>query len=724
MSKALWAFVLLTELAVSSIGHTEIVRIVIDKQAPLHDSDGHIVPHYEELRGRLFGEVDPKSTHNSLIQDIDLAPLNARGKVEYISTFTLVRPLEQSTSARVLLDVIPNRGHRYGSDVAYYDRGYSIVWVGWQGDLPETPSPESPAEQLALESAWVPRARQKDGSPVLGRYLIRVPTLAGDGPTGALMKLDQGNAGGLAYFPASYDSREATLTGGPAESATGNPTGKRYPIRPSDWSWWNCAKNAPPDTAARPADLCVKRLKGAFSAAQTYELVFTARDPLVLALGLAATRDAISFFRYAGVGGAEQNNPLAGQIDYVVSQGLSQSGNLVKTFIALGFNQDESGRIVWDGANPDVAGRLTPINYRFATPGSSSTLFMPGSEGILWWGEAVDALRGGSPRSLFDRCKATGTCPKIFEMFGGAELWNQRMTPGLVNFDLKRDIVLPENVRRYYFPGTAHGGGRGGFALQVPHIVPATPGVPNSSLSCTLKFNPNPETDQRRALTVALVDWVSTEASPPASRYPTLASGELVRDSGGGYKFPHIPGVPKPFGLANPVLAYDYGSKFNYVDMSGVITKEPPDIKGVVPALVAKVDADGNETSGVPSVQHMAPLGTYLGWNTASGANKGRSICSYAGGFVPFARTRTQRLSSGDPRLSLEERYGDRQGYVCAVRRAAQQSIEEGFLMKDDGQRLIDEAAAATASGDLSFLPNAGTARGRALCAQLAAGRE
>jgi hypothetical protein len=526
------------------------------------------------------------------------------------------------------------------------------------------------------------------------------------------MKLDQGNAGGLAYYPANYHTHQATLSGGPAEDVTGKQTGKRYFISPAHWSWWNCTKGAPADAAAIPADLCVKRLKGTFSSAETYELIFTARDPLVLALGLAATRDAVAFFRYAGADGAERTNPLAGQVDHVVSYGASQSGNFVKTFIALGFNQDESGRIVWDGAISHIAGRRTPINYRFATPGSSPTLFMPGNEGILWWGEAVDALRGGPPRSLFDRCKAGGTCPKVFETFGGAELWNQRMTPGLVNFDLKSDIALPDNVRRYYFPGTGHGGGRGGFALQDPNKLPETPGAPNSAVDCTLQFNPNPETDQMRALTMALVDWASTGTSPPASRYPSLERGELVRDSKGNYIFPNIPNVPEPFGLANPVLVYDYGSGFNYVDMSGVISNQPPGIKGIVPALVAKVDAD-------PSVQHMTPLGTYLSWNLQKNHTSGRSTCAYTGAFVPFPKTQAERLSLRDPRLSIEERYGSRQGYVCAVQKAARQAVTERFLLIEDAQRLVDEATAATSSGELSFLSASPTARSQELCAPL-----
>lgn len=714
---------LAAQLFVLSLGHAEITRIVIDKRTPLHDKgSGRSTSQYEEIRGRLFGEVIPKSASNALIQDIELAPVNKRGNVEYISTFTLFRPVDPAKNSRVLLDLIPNRGNRDivssvdgKADPAYYDRGYSMVWIGWQGDLPEEPSAQTSAEHLAMESIRVPRARHKDGSPVLGRYLIRVPTLGDAGPKGALMKLDQGRAGALAYFPASYDTHRATLTGGPAEDVTGTPKGKRYPIKPEDWSWWNCAKNASPDTATIPADLCVKRLRGEFSAAETYLLVFTARDPLVLSLGMAATRDAISFFRYARAGSTAKNNPLSGQIDYVVSQGQSQVGNLVKTFIALGFNQDERGRIVWDGANAHIAGRRTPINYRFATPGSSATLFMPGSEGILWWGKAADALRGGPAGSLLDRCEISHTCPKVFETLGGAELWNQRMTPGMVNFDLKSDIALPDNVRRYYFPGTQHGGGRGGFATRGTNAA----GDSSGPITCTLQLNPNPEKDQMRALTVALIDWVSSGKPPPASRYPLLANGELVRDSVGSYTFPSIPGAPKPFGLANPVIVYDYGRQFDSVDMSGVILKQPPDIKGVVPALVAQVDADGNETSGVPSVQHLAPLGTYLSWNTYKEGPYAGQICSYFAGFVPFSRTPPERLASGDPRRSIEERYGNRQGYVCAVQNAAWKSVKERFLLKEDAQRLIAEATAATSSGDLSFLPTVATARGRALCASV-----
>src|SRR6202040_717490 len=115
----------------------------------------------------------------------------------------------------------------------------------------------------------------------------------------------------------------------------------------------------------------------------------------------------------------------------------------------------------------------------------------------------------------------------------------------------------------------------------------------------------------------------------------------------------------------------------------------PAGIRAVIPLLVPKVNADGNETAGVPSVLLQAPLGTYLGWNiTASGFFK-RQLCAFVGGFVPFSRTKAPRVGSGDPRPSLEERYGTQQAYVAVVRMAAEEAVREGFLLREDADRLI-----------------------------------
>jgi hypothetical protein len=186
--------------------------------------------------------------------------------------------------------------------------------------------------------------------------------------------------------------------------------------------------------------------------------------------------------------------------------------------------------------------------------------------------------------------------------------------------------------------------------------------------------------------------------TPPPSAYPSLANGDLVDATKEATGFPTIPGVPPaaPTGLINPLLDYDWGATFNYVDGSGVPSRMPPGIRNVIRMKVPRVDADGNELGGVPVVLREAPLGTYLGWNVvADGFHKGK-ICNYAGGMIPFAKTRAERLATGDPRLSLEERYKTHEGYVDAVRAAAAKAVKQGFLLQEDGDRLVAEASAST----------------------------
>ena len=198
-----------------------------------------------------------------------------------------------------------------------------------------------------------------------------------------------------------------------------------------------------------------------------------------------------------------------------------------------------------------------------------------------------------------------------------------------------------------------------------------------------------------RALLVALIDWVVNDTEPPPSRYPLLSAGQLVRPDHRAMGFPAIPGSPLPDNLLNRFLDYDFGPDFRAADLSGRMTLQPPVVRQIIPSLVPKVDADGNEVGGVPSVQHRAPLGTYVGWNVVRdrvlrGHNPG-----FAGGYIPFARTKEERLRKGDPRPSLEERYRDHAGYVAAVKAAAEAMKQERFLLDDDAARFVREAEAS-----------------------------
>src|SRR6185503_1905279 len=223
-------------------------------------------------------------------------------------------------------------------------------------------------------------------------------------------------------------------------------------------------------------------------------------------------------------------NPIAGAARHVISMGSSQSGRFAKAFLNLGFNQDEHGRIVWDGLNARIAGMLGSFNTRFAQPGDIAELYDPGSEGPLWWGDYVDSTRGRPAWGLLHRCAATKTCPKITETYGGPEIWYTRGSVGIAGTTGTEDLALPDNVRRYYHPGTPHGGGNGGFTIGA---ASTTAGV--------MANNPNPERETDRALYIALVDWVVKNTAPPPSVYPRVSDGTLVAATSATMGWPAIP---------------------------------------------------------------------------------------------------------------------------------------------------------------------------------------
>lgn len=645
----------------------QVVRLEITSREPMSAAPASAAGAFELIRGKVHGEVDPADPRNAIIQDLDLAPRNARGRVEYVATFALARPGDPARASRVLLYQVVNRGN--GQATANPEGDITLV-SGWQGDVVPTPS---------NQTIVVPVARRRDGSPVTGKVIARFFDVP-DGAQSAPIRLASlGTA--QPYPPADLAQPDATLTWHTRETYAGPQDAKRRVPR-GQWAFADCERTPWPGTPD-PSRLCVK---DGFRAGRFYELVYTAKDPLVLGVGLAATRDIVAFFRYAQADAAGTPNPVAGLVDHTISIGDSQSGNLIRTFIHLGFNQDTSGRIVWDGAFPRIAARQTPVNVRFGLPGGAAGMYEPGSDGIVWWTRYADRTRGLKAAGLLDRCTATKTCPKIFEAFGSAEFWGLRMSPDLIGTDAKRDLPLPPEVRRYYYPSTTHGGGRGGFPVAA---------VAATDSACTLPSNPNPQTEQTRALTRALVDWVVNGTPPPASRYPTLAAGDLVPARRDALGMPAIPGLPFSDRLLNPVLRYDFGAGFRAADLSGVMTRVPPRIVGVLPTYVPRVNADGNETSGVPSVQLQAPLGTYLGWNTVRAGVFAGHGCGFQGGWVPFATTNAQRLSNRDPRPSLEERYGTHDGYVAVVRKAIEQAVTDRFLLPDDAGRLLRAAEAS-----------------------------
>src|SRR3954466_758576 len=656
-------------------------------------------PNYETVTGRAFGELDPMDEHNALITDI--AAASGNGKAQYIASFFVVKPIDTSKASGLLWHDVPNRGGRITLSSDLRAQGDVGVSSGWQGDnagataVPSNASSATPITPSTNE--WV-KAPVLTG--VTGRMLGRIVNRSG---LNAAPLNVMGNP--IPYFPANVnDNSGAVMKVHLKETVNGNITVGET-VANGDWKF--CGGGtfaAPTPVTSLPVQVC---MKNGFDGTKLYQLEYTVKDPYVLGAGTAAFRDVGSFYRYATA--SDLSKPgvvvgdtggrimaLAGKITKEIIRGSSQSGNFTRHLIFLGMNEDEDGRIVADGAWPIIAGRRVANNSRWGQPDGVLELYQMGSEGPQWWHSFPDRARDLHPGGILDRCSLSKTCPKIVETFGGSEVFALKMTASWVGTDPKNDIPLPDNVRRYYLPSSTHGGGSGAVT-QNPSAAPVNcPG--NNWGRGTLRANPLPATALVNRMRVALRDWVMKGSEPPVSKWPQLRGPKnertLVEPTKSAMGFPSgIPGIPdaifQPENFVFPIFDYDWGPEYDHYNASGNPTNMPPPILGTVKMLVPMVNADGNEQGGVPTVMNDAPLGTYLGWNITAGPTDatydGRpfhagQVCNYVGGMVPLAVHKADK-APGDPRPSLEERYGNHAGYVAAVRKAADNAACQSYLL-------------------------------------------
>ena len=633
---------------------------------------------YEQLDGVATGELDPDDPRNAGITDIALAPRNARGMVEYSTDISILKPVDESRGNGVLLYDVVNRGNRIvpgffnvgaaaanpAGDGFLQNQGYTLVWSGWQGDLVPQPG------QLGIR---VPVAQRADGSAITGivrsEFVLSAPA--------STQPLTAGSSSNTPGYPAaSLDNSRAVLT----QRVHQNDPPQVIPN--SDWAFADCTAQAFPGTPD-PQRICLG-LNGTggsgFDTDHIYELYYVARDPLVLALGFAATRDVVAFLHRS----PDPQNPLAGAVRHTLLHGTSQSGRWSRNFLNLGFNADEAGQIVFEGMNPHIGSVQGGFNVRFGQPGrlagtQHTEKQYPGADTPLSYEDTFDPYRHETA-GLLDRCRQTATCPKIVHTMSDVEYWSASGAIDTTDPLGTRDVPQPDNVRIYQFSSTQHGG-----------YSPVAP-LPTSTGICQQLPNANSYTYNLRALLVALTRWVTDGTEPPASAYSRLQGGTLVRPE--TVSFPAIPGVAYDISrVFNTRLLYFRGLQFDETTESGILF-EPPIPLALYPGLLPQVDGDGNDIGGLRSTTLQAPLGTYTGWNTRrAGFSEGDS-CDLTGSYIPFAVHRADRASD-DPRLSLEERYGNHAGYVAAVTQAAQTLLRQGFLLPGDAQTTISAAQAS-----------------------------
>ncbi|MBT2302762.1 hypothetical protein J7E70_20130 [Variovorax paradoxus] len=648
---------------------------------------------YEQLTGTISGEVDPKAPKNAVIQDLDLAPVNARGMVEYSADFVMLKPKDMSKASGVLRYDAPNRGNiltmpnltANPSDAVFFERGYVWMFSAWQGDVPK-----SSPQRLTVT---VPVAKNKDGSSITGPYATELLTSA----AAPSLSLPGGVFNGtmIPYAPASLDNTQT----GYLLTRRVNETDPRIAIPAADWKFASCnATDNPFPGQADPARIC---LKGGFQPNMLYELQYVAKDPKVMGVGLAALRDTIAFFRTQQADSAGTPNPIAGKILHAIGQGTSQSGNAMKTFLHLGFNQRLDGGQVFEGIYAHVAARQTNINTRFAVPGGGGGLRtdhrafgQTAPRGLAAdYADAISGRTGG----VMKRCTETATCPKFFLGLSGTEFWQLQGSPVLTDALGASDLVQPANARIYYYASTQHGSGTGSLATGI-NFSPTSAVYPIGSMT--------DHADTFRALFIDLEDWIVKNLAPPDSQVPKVADGTLVRPD--QLVFPTIAGTTWPLaggGAPTVIPAFnylaryngfpllDYGPQYRPQDESGIPTVVPPSYMGKDYAiLVPQVDSGtGLTKAGIRGVDVQAPLGTSLEFNYV--ATPGIvDLLNLSGSFIPFHKTEAARIAAGDTRPSIESLYGNQAGFVAAVTGAANSLVAERFLLQRDADRRIARA--------------------------------
>jgi Alpha/beta hydrolase domain len=671
--------------------HARITNVVVTKV--VSPAFGGVsfgsVGQYEQLFGTAFGEVDPGDPLNQVITDIGFAPRNAHGMVEYSMDIEIWKPIDLSRGNHTIHYDVVNRGNKSspgnfnigGSATAPGDgflesEGYTLVWSGWEYDVVGSGIKVS-----------LPVARNADGSAITGRVRSEYIFNSNPAPNTTPVTAPPG------YEAVSTNNSGATLT------RRVHQTDARELIPNSQWAFANCS-TVPFPGVPSTFNVC---LNGGFDTNHIYELLYTAKNPSVTGLGFAATRDFVTWLRgdqhrTFGQGNRRHGmqepstgpaSPLGNSVNQAIIYGSSQSGRWIRTFIELGMNEDERGRVVFEGAIPHKSSNRGAFNIRFAQStrlsGTQHTEQQyPGQESPQTWNPQHDEFSGINSGQL-DRCRASHTCPKITHTNTDTEYWQALMSLNTTDSEGTRDVPIPPEVRIYEFSGTMHGGGD---ALnQPPAVLPPVPG------NCQLRQNSNPFAWAQRALLTDLREWIVSGREPPPSMYSTLANHSLVKPA--DVHYPYMPAVNFTVpGITNFKFFLDRGPLFDVADISGVMA-EPPVLGEAYTVLVPKVDADGNDVDGLRNVNVQVPLGTYLGWNVRKAGFSEGDSCDLTGGFIPFFRTLADRTAAGDPRPSLQERYPTHAAYVAKVTAAAADQVAKRVLLPADAANIIAAANAA-----------------------------
>jgi hypothetical protein len=642
---------------VTSVAEAHVVRLRIERRELILNglAFGAAGP-YEKLVGKVDFGLDPSLPRNGEIVDLKLAPRNARGEVEASADFYMLKPVDPKRGNGRLFYEVGNRGGKAmlatfqkatGSpdptkdtefgDGALMRQGFTLLWMGWQWDVPERPGTMRMQMPIATEN----------GARITG--LVRGNFILNERATTASVA-DRAHKAYPVLDPKSADN---------LMTVRDDPTAKGQLIPHSRW---------------RFVDEGTVALDGGFEPGRIYDVVYRSADPRVVGIGLSGARDLISFLKYD----TSADNPTPG-LRYAIGWGVSQSGRYLRHFLYQGFNEDEQGRKVFDGVFDQVGGAgRGSFNHRFGQASRDAlqyfNILFPVDLFPFTDGPSTDP-ESGAIDSLLARAERTGTAPKVFHLLTNSEYFNR--AGSLVHTDPTgtRDADLPANTRVYMIASAPHG----------PGPFPPASNV-GGGMTGRAPLNPLNYSPAVRALFRALDRWIVDDVAPPPSAYPRLSDGTLTSPAKAGW--PAVPGYQLP---QQPLRAFhlNFGADWP----KGIVSVEPPEVGKPFVVSVPAVDADGNVRAGIRLPDIAVPLATHAGWNyrdPSIGAPD--RLAGEIGSYIPFARTKADRDRAGDPRLSIEERYRNRDEYVGKAAASALDLVERGYLLSEDVADLLKHA--------------------------------
>jgi hypothetical protein len=646
----------------------EVVRVVVDRREDVLDGRewGDRGP-YEKLVGRIYFAFDPANPQNAQIIDVQRAPRNAAGMVEAWTEFMVLQPKNSARRRGIAWVEVSNRGGK--ATLRYFNRappgvldptseedfgdglllaeGLTLVWLGWQWDVPDQPG----LLRLHGTVAGMPEGAIEG--------LVRADWTVDE----EAEVLPLGHRGHRPYLPVSPDHPSHMLTVRDGRLAPRQ-------VVPRD-QWWFLPAGA--GAQANQRDRIA--MEGGFQAGRIYELVYVAKDPRVAGLGLAAVRDVLSYAKYR----LDSQFPVRSGVAF----GVSQTGRFLRHFLYQGFNTDEKGRKVFDGMLIHTAGAgRGSFNHRFAQPSRDahrySAFFYP-TDLFPFTSRTQRDPVSGREESLFSRQRSEHL-PLVFYTNTGYEYWGRAASLIHTSVDGRQDVTPLDNERIYHLAGGQH-------------FVGAFPPANGSRMAeegvAAYRGNPLDFLLTLRALAVRLTGWVEGRREPPPSLYPRVGDGTLVPVS--GLAFPRIPGVPAPQ-VIHEAYRLDYGSRWW---SEGIIDREPPGLGPAFPSQVSQVDGLGNEVAGIRSTELRAPLATYAPWNLRIGyPGPNDELVDFLGTFVPLPRTEEERREWGDPRPSVEALYSSKDAYMERVRAATRELVRDGFLLPGDASIAVQTAEA------------------------------